>query len=148
MKRIVHACSFAVGLLAVACLSATGCGERRHEFAVSGTITVEGDPVDTGSITFMPTDGATYTAGGVIENGVYKASVPPGKKIVQIRGMKRIGERQVRDEVSGKTFTTVSHARVTPPEYEAADSPLHADVTKQDEVFDFQLAKKYQKNKP
>ena len=145
MKRIFQRHPPLIVLLLALCLLATGCGRGKNEVAVSGRVTVEGDPIDTGSIMFTAADGGTYVAGGVIENGQYKASVPPGDKIVQIRGLKKVGQREVFDEVSGKKFATDSHVRMTPPEYEAPDSPLKAKVTKNGEVFDFDLKKVFRK---
>ena len=147
MRRVVPTQPLGFVLLVAVCLLATGCGPKKNEVTISGKVTVEGDPIDTGSIMFTAADGGTYVAGGVIEDGQYKASVPPGDKIVQIRGLKKIGQREVFDEVSGKKFPTDSHVRMTPPAYEAADSPLRAKVTKDGEVFDFQLSKKYSKDK-
>jgi hypothetical protein len=146
MKTIGQRCSMATVLLLVAaCLLATGCGRTSQDVTISGKVSVEGEPVETGSIMFTPSDGATSVAGGVVANGQYKVSIPPGKKIVQIRGMKKAGQKEVLDEVSGKKYTSETLVRVTPPEYEAAASPLQANVTKDGETFDFELKKTLKK---
>lgn len=115
MKTVVQTQPLAVVLVVGVCLFAAGCGQKPKQVAISGKVTVEGEPIDTGFIMFTAADGATFVAGGPIENGEYKVRVPPGDKIVQIRGLKKVGQRQVFDEVSGKKFPTDAHVRMTPP---------------------------------
>ncbi len=63
-----------------------GCSSSQNEGEVSGAVLVDGKPPAAGSsITFIPTDGASPTAGAVIENGTYRAMVPVGVVKVEIR---------------------------------------------------------------
>lgn len=142
MLSLPNQCLF-LSLGVALCLG--GCSRGPKEIGVSGKVTVEGVPVDSGSIAFVPGDGNTHISGGVIENGSYNVKVPPGKKIVQIRGLKRASSREVYDEVSGKKYTTDNFVRMTPPEYEAAASPLTATIEKEGEVLDFDLKKDFPK---
>ena len=64
-------------------------------------------------------------------------------KIVLIRGLKRVADRTVMDEVSGVTYPVSDWARVTPAAYESAESPLRADVTSDGEMFDFELKRQF-----
>lgn len=121
----------------------TGCRPANDEVTISGTVTLEGERLESGVITFTPRDGATHVSGAIIEEGTYKASVPPGEKIVLIRGLKRVADRTVTDEVSGLTYPVSDWARVTPAEYESVESPLRADVTRDGEVFDFELNRQF-----
>jgi hypothetical protein len=74
----------AAGVLA-ALLTAAGCGEPGAG-EVTGTVTVDGQvPPDGSSITFVPTDGKSPTAGASIESGKYTTKVPVGAAKVQIR---------------------------------------------------------------
>lgn len=67
-------------------LAAAGCSSEIKEGEVSGSVTVDGQMPSVGSsITFIPTDGTSPTAGAVIENGKYMARVPVGKAKVEIR---------------------------------------------------------------
>lgn len=52
-----------------------GCSEPKTA-EVSGTVTVDGEPVKRGSISFFPTDGNAPTAGAVIKDGLYSTKVP------------------------------------------------------------------------
>ena len=56
--------------------AAAGCGggDSSGRHAVSGTVTVDGAPVQQGNINFQPVEQSTTSAGAVINNGTY--SVP------------------------------------------------------------------------
>lgn len=71
-------------LLLAGCLalSLTGCDSTA---TVQGTVTFDGQPVDSGVITFLPADGQGPVAGGEISAGTYAVhAIMPGEKIVQI----------------------------------------------------------------
>lgn len=107
----------------------TGCGEKSDNVKVTGTVTVDGTPVETGSITFLAEDNAGPTGGGVINDGKFEASVAPGKKIVMIVGSKVIGER-LRLEGVPDSGTVEDLETVTHPLYNTREhSPLRADIT-------------------
>ena len=78
------------------CLAA-GCG---NPTVVNGNVTYEGKAVDNGSIVFLPEDGAGPTSGGPIAAGQYRVACPtPGKKIVQIIGVKKVNFAQSSEEM-------------------------------------------------
>jgi len=82
------------GGLAICALVAVGCDGSK--FAdVSGTVTVDGKPVETGSITFVPADGLSSTAGGEIKDGKYSVKVPVGMMKVSISSPKAIGKKKL-----------------------------------------------------
>jgi len=62
--------------------------------AISGQVTLDGNPLANGTITFVPADGKGPSAGAVIENGSYRVRVAPGSKKVQILGYKNLGQRR------------------------------------------------------
>jgi len=65
---------------------ATGCNRAPAVGEVSGAVEVDGQtPPPGSSITFIPTDGKSSTAGAVIESGRYSAQVPVGPVKVEIR---------------------------------------------------------------
>lgn len=72
-----------------------GCDNGRA--TVTGQVTYQGQPVESGSINFEPLDGRGGTAGGTIENGAFRlsgaAGVVPGKKRVRITVMQKTGKR-------------------------------------------------------
>ena len=113
---------------------------------ISGKVTVDGEPVESGSVAFAPADGKTSVEGAEIVNGEYNAKVPPGDKIVRIRGMK-LQPSEVYDAVSQTKHVSSTAIRITDAKYEAADSPLRAAVAKSGEVHDFDLPSMNQEKK-
>jgi len=82
------------GVLVICTLLAVGCdGSKFAE--VSGTVTVDGTAVETGSITFLPADGQSPTAGGEIKDGKYSVKVPVGQMKVSISVPKVIGKKKI-----------------------------------------------------
>ncbi|MAT69095.1 MAG: hypothetical protein CMJ58_06170 [Planctomycetaceae bacterium] len=57
-------------LLAALLLSAAGCGGR--EATVEGVVTLDGQPVTTGSVSFMPASGGQKAVGVIDESGHYE----------------------------------------------------------------------------
>ena len=56
----------------------------------SGRVTYEGQAVRKGSILFQPADGHGASCGGPIIDGRYRLEVTPGKKTVEILGVKTV----------------------------------------------------------
>ena len=129
--------ALAFAILTLAVLMLPGCSSD-GKVSVSGKVTVDGAPVETGFIAFAPADGNTSVEGAEIVNGEYSAKVPPGEKIVRIRGMK-LQPNEVYDAVSQTTLTSSGAIRITDAKYEAEKSPLQATITKSGETHDFDL---------
>ena len=85
------------------CLTAfIGCGGSDGKFAVEGTVSYGGQPVEDGAIVFMPLSnepGASESF--LIKNGAFSGRLPEGKRNVQIHGF-RPGEPVV-DPLTGKS---------------------------------------------
>ena len=74
-----------LGVLTLLAL-ATGCSDELATGEVSGTVKVNGQvPAVGSSITFIPSDGKSPTAGAVLEEGKYSVRVPVGTARVEIR---------------------------------------------------------------
>lgn len=74
--------TLAAGLLIVL----GGCGSDplgRH--AVSGSVTLDGAPVDNGNISFQPIEGGTTSAGGPVTAGKYSISAEGGLAVGKYR---------------------------------------------------------------
>ncbi len=74
-----------------------GCGPEPKTTPVSGTVTVDGEPAKSGSISFIPVDGMTAVTGGVIEDGKYACEAPLGESKVEIRVPKVVGKKKLYD---------------------------------------------------
>ena len=81
-------------LLLCALLPLVGCDDGNIA-EVSGTVSLDGTPIEAGSIMFVPADGSTSTAGGAIKNGKYSVKVPLGKMKVSITMPKKVGKKKL-----------------------------------------------------
>lgn len=134
---------FAASLVALSAISlVVGCGaEKNDTVTVQGNVTVDGNPVEQGSITFLSADGETPSSGGVIADGKYTAEVIPGEKTVMVLGNKVVGQELilegVKDSGTRDKLKTTTH-----PNYNAAHlTPLKASITGPTESLDFALTK-------
>jgi hypothetical protein len=80
-------------LLGVVLLMLAGCAPKDGQ--VSGTVTVDGEPLAVGSILFVPADGKGQTTGGNIKDGHYSVRVSPGKMKVSISAAKVVGKKKI-----------------------------------------------------
>lgn len=102
-------CLFGVMAMAV------GCSEGPPMGDVTGTVTINGVPANTGSISFFPVDGKSVTTGTKIEGGKYSAQVPVGKVKVEIRVSKVVGRKKLYD-TPNSPVQEILH-EVLPPKY-------------------------------
>jgi hypothetical protein len=117
-------------------LVAIGCGSK-DQAIVTGTVTLNDQPLQNGTITFLPADGATASAAGVITDGKYRVEMPPGEKRVLISAMQVVGQRQVYE--GDPDSPVVDEVReMIPPQYNAA-STLTVDVQAGNHKQDFNL---------
>jgi hypothetical protein len=78
-------------------LAAVGCGDQAT--TITGKVTYNGEPVEMGAISFLPTDGKGQIFAAQILDGAY--SVPkaaPGSRTVNIRGTKKVNFGQSSEE--------------------------------------------------
>jgi hypothetical protein len=71
-----------------------GCGSNLG--IVSGTVTLDGQPVPTGTVTFVKEDGSA-SEGAVIAEGKFQAKIPPGKYKLELTGQKVVSTRIQKD---------------------------------------------------
>jgi hypothetical protein len=127
------------------CSLIAGCGGRQdydgpQRFSLSGSVTLDDQPVENGTIAFLPATDNQRPAGGVIQDGTY--SIPESKGVnegtytVEIRWSRPTGE-QVRDvEDTGEMIDVVEEA--VPARYNT-QSELSVSVTSGKTSFDFEL---------
>jgi hypothetical protein len=143
MRRLV--CALAL----LGSVSMVGCGGSSYEgptrYPLTGKVTLDGEPVNGGSISFlpeMPDSAEQRVTGGPIENGAY--SVPAeqgansGKYRVEVRWPKPTGKK-FKDSDTGEMLDTVKEA--VPAKYNI-QSELTADVSAEKTTFDFDLKSK------
>jgi hypothetical protein len=127
---------------ALALMLVAGCSSaKKDEVEVTGSVTIDGQPVPQGTVQFVAADGKTPTGGGVIKDGQYVAKVPPGEKKVLVLGTKVVGQEP---EYPGDPNSTMRDKieTVTPPQYNAAHlTPLKATISESQAGVDFKLTK-------
>lgn len=138
------AASVAVGLFA----SAIGCGDSNLA-RVSGTVTYEGEPIEKGSINFLPVDGKGASAGGQIVAGKYEvAEVPPGQKLVEViavkdvpfaRSSEEMAQRAAEAAKRGDSTGLIDPADIVPPD--AVGNNATHEIKAGDQTLDIQLTK-------
>jgi len=105
-------------LLVGALLAAVGCGGGGMK--VEGDVTLDGRPLDDGSISFEPADGKGPDFGGGIAAGKYRLTSPPGvpdgSKIVKIRGSRKTGKK-IPAGPPHPPNATIDEVIYTPKEY-------------------------------
>lgn len=86
-----------LSLIAVTCaLSVVGCGKSDgpKTYVVKGTVTLDDQPLPTGHINLVPTDGKGGSAASEIRNGKYEVRIVPGQKSVEITSEKVTGKQK------------------------------------------------------
>jgi hypothetical protein len=131
-----------VAMMAVAAgclLSLAGCENTGGKLAVSGSVSLKGEPLNKGTITFLLPEEKTPTAEALIENGKYSlpavSGLLPGKYRVRISAIEEFVITP-EDYAAGKQ-PPPNRERV-PPKYNT-DSQEMVEVTKEKNQFDFQI---------
>jgi len=140
LKSYVQVGSVAFCVTAVATL-APGCSSDSDTNArLSGTVTLDDQPIANGSISFLPVDGKTATAGTRIENGKFEIKMPPGPKRVEISGMEVVGQKPAYE--GDKNSPLVDITRDIVPSRYNTKSELLVDVDSGEANQDFSLVSK------
>jgi hypothetical protein len=132
-----------VGVLLTAALAGlSGCGDSTRA-TVSGNVTVDGKPLESGAINFLPT-GATKgpSAGATIVEGRYLIStekgVQIGENLVQIRGVGKTGKMVANPMGPGQIEEWAEHV----PEKYNKRTTLSRAVKAGSNELDFELTSK------
>ena len=113
-------------------------GDRRYP--LSGTVLVDGQPLDVGAISFLPMDqDAQRVSGGPIADGKYSVEEArgsnAGKYRVEIRWYKKTG-RSLRDADTGEPYDERKEGL---PERYHKESELTAEIATGKTAFNFDL---------
>jgi hypothetical protein len=145
-QRFQHLVSHRILLLLAALLPfAVGCGEKSGRMAIHGRIQFDGQPMETGTIRFLPIEGAKGTiTGGGITNGQYQISQAegpmPGMHRVEIRSPKKGGRRTPKPfSTTGEMIETMIEA--VAPRFND-ESTLKCEVKPGNNTADFEVNSK------
>jgi hypothetical protein len=115
--RTIH-----LGSSALCMLCFLGCADSGPLTAeVSGTVRLDGRPIEEGSIQFIPVEGSKGpSAGGVIQDGKYhiprKKGVTVGTNRVELRAFKNAGTK-IQDPTAPPGVRTEARVQAFPPEF-------------------------------
>ncbi len=125
--------------LALVGLAGCGGGSIGPEMVVvAGQVVFDGQPLETGSISFIPSDGQGPTAGAEIVKGQYKTSVTPGPKRVEIRSTKVVGQRKTYEDMPDSPTVDVVEELI-PPRYNAESDLQHSVAKGKSAAVNFKL---------
>ncbi len=139
MARLMLLCL--LGGLLTGCPTVETGAYKDQRFAVKGTVTLDGKPLESGSVSFIATTEGQRPAGGAITAG--KFDVPEGqgpnagKYRVEIRAPKPTGKK-IKDSDTGEMIDVMEE--LLPPRYHTK-SILTATVGEKNE-FEFTLVTK------
>ena len=126
-------------MLVVAALFSAGCFDPPTTGDVTGAVSIDGDPVASGSIAFFPVDGKSPTSGAEIKDGRFEAEVPLGTVKVEIRVSKVVGQKRLYDTPNSPVQAV--REEVLPAKYNDR-SELTLDVKPGDNEENFELSTK------
>jgi hypothetical protein len=117
----------AAGTLAVSCLLFIGCSDPYEgRQAVSGKITLKGQPLKDGTIFFVPLDGQGSQANTPFKDGVYKIEraegLLPGKYLIRISSADKGGAGIVDEAEAGGPggSRNITFFDIIPPDWNVA----------------------------
>lgn len=119
----------------------TGCGPSTGELKVTGKITIDGQPIPEGGITFEDENRSIAVGGGNIKDGVYSAKVLPGKKKVKVNGTSDFTDEELQEQMKKYKMIIQQKKHLVPEKYMSDDTPLEATIEKSC-VLDFELTSK------
>ncbi len=99
----------------VVVLATVGCADNSGLAEVSGTVSVDGEPAEKGSISFFPVNGQGPTTGAQILQGKYQSQIPLGESKVEIRVSKVVGQKKLYDTPDSPVQDV--YAEVLPSKY-------------------------------
>jgi hypothetical protein len=125
------------------CALLAGCGGSKYSgdkrYPLAGEVTFDGQPVDLGSISFIPAGGEGRGSGGVIQDGKYdvpeEKGATAGNYRVEIHWLKRTG-RRLRDPDTGEMY---DERREALPDKLHAKSEVTVEVPLPENRYDFNL---------
>jgi len=123
-----------------------GCGQRSDRLPLSGTITLNGTPLDSGSIRFNSSEGEKLVAtGALIQSGEYhvpqEKGLPPGRYRVEISSPDVNAPPVMVRDGPGTAGIPAAPERI-PPEYNVNSQQTVAVTVDGENRFDFSIVSK------
>ncbi|MDR1485009.1 MAG: hypothetical protein LBT09_09320 [Planctomycetaceae bacterium] len=123
-------------ILLFVCLCLTGCGNANGRITISGNVTFDSKPLESGSIQFFPANDNGITAGGNIKSGKFTTFIKSGKYVVQITANRKTGKK-IKSINEGLPDEDELEQYI--PEKYNTNSTLTVEVGDQNNPFNFEL---------
>ena len=114
-----------------------GCDSGPVKGTVTGTVTLDGQPVEDGLIRFVPADGNSQPADCILVKGVYTVTMTVGDKKVEVTWSKSTGNAPADTAVQ----STQKSVEMIPAKYNVQTTLLYS-VVKGPQQKDFPLTGK------
>lgn len=135
MNKLYNGTRMAALILA-AC---AGCSSKSNEGVVTGTVTLDGQPLQEGRILLVSVDQSSPSAEAAITAGQFEAKAPFGQKRVEIRAPKITGKKKMYNTPDSPTTDVV--VELLPAKYNV-NSELTMSVDGADQAQNFDLKSK------
>jgi hypothetical protein len=76
-------------------LALAGCGDGRR--TLSGTVTLDGQPLESGDVLFVKSEGGLVREGAKVKDGTFQVVLPDGEYKVEVNATKVVGKIIVHD---------------------------------------------------
>lgn len=132
-----------VALASAAFFAFLGCAEKPKEQSraqVSGTVTLEKQPLKTGKILFDPRDGTPPATLDILD-GKYEGLVPVGKTNVRLNSFVKVSMKE-KMKMDGPGYDAPSEENILPARYNTKSEVTREVVAGGPNVFNFDLEKK------
>ncbi len=141
MKSFVWRAATICGALLAVVVAGCGASNELNRQAVSGMVTVSGEPLANGSIQFEPTGPKGTNGGAAIKAGAYaiaaERGLPPGEYLVRINGSNESIQVNLNEAPGDSSAAVVPE--LIPAEYNSASSLRITVDPKIQNVHDFKI---------
>ena len=101
MRNVLH--RVCLSLLVVVPLGLLGCSDGPSKGTVTGTVTLDGQPLKEGVVNFEAIDGKSGGSSATIKDGAFTASVPTAEMKVMFSASKVLGKKKMYDTPDSPT---------------------------------------------
>jgi hypothetical protein len=117
-----------------------GCSADVKQGTVSGTVTLDGQPLKSGTIRFDSADGRSIAVDASIVDGKFGKKMPPGDKRVSITSPKVIGKKKMYDTPDSPVYDVTEE--LLPKRYNAESTlTMTVKVGEQEHPFELKSGK-------
>ena len=119
-----------------------GCGDSLNRAEISGKVTLDGQPVVSGIVTFLPKNTEqAVVVGAKIVNGEYSLKRTEGPAVgtysIKVSSVQNTGRMIEDEQIKGRLYE--EYAETIPAPYCGLESPLTAEVKPGKNIVDFNL---------